>query len=175
MSAVMTPPGVPTMAPLGEESCERIKGRPIVSFELARHDLSHPGSIIDRLFDASRERWKEVEADPEQEMLFRASGADWFQFVAWNRRRGANSAIRVRRVGSAEMWSHGHILRARTVNCSLHHYVVSVEQDRGRIRERVEIRSTSSLLTFYRHRMERDAIVAASRQLDELVRDLRSA
>ncbi len=163
-----------SLAPSGEVGCERIGGRPLVRFELARHDVPRPSTVIDRLFEASRARWKDLESDPDQKVLYHAEGSDWFQYVVGMHRRRTNSAIRVRRSAPGEMWSHGHLLRGRTVNCSMHYYAVSSEGDLGRLRERVEVRSTSSLLTFYRHRMERDAVRAASEQLDELMRELRS-
>lgn len=163
------------LAPTGENACERIPGAPLLRFELSRHDLPLPGTVVDRLFARSRERWTDVASDPDQKVLYRAEGPDWFQFVVWFPQRRGTSAIRVRRLPPGEMWSHGHHLRGRTLNCSLHHYLVRSEGEVGRLNEQVEIRSTSTLLTLYRYRMERSAVRAANEQLDELVAELRTS
>jgi hypothetical protein len=163
----------PSETPTGKDSCEQIPGRPVARFELARHDLPNPGSTIDRLFESTRAAWEELEAAPQHRLLWKETGPNHFRVVIWTPERRGSSSIEVVREPPGAMWSHGHLARAGTINCVLHRYVLTVEGGVGRLRDLVEVRTNSSLLTFYRRPLERAAMHAADERLDDFVRELR--
>ncbi len=167
--------GVHPRVPSGHDGCAQVPGDPLVRFELSRLDLSRSERLIYRLFEESRARWRALETDPGSQILFRQEGTDHFRSVVWVNPSRLTSAIDVRRRSPEAMISHGHQLRGDEVNCAIHRYRVSGEGTSGQLRERVELRSTSRVATFYRKRTERDAIRAAEARLDELLREFRGA
>ncbi len=159
--------------PTGETQCDQLGGRPLANFELLRDGVPGASTVIDRLFETSRSRWHEMEGDPTNRVLWKQEAADRFRFIVYVAAQRATSAVDVRRRSPGEMWSHGHQTRGGTVNCAFHHYLVSSTGATGRLQERVEVRSNSRLLSFYRRHSERDAAAAAEARLDTLLREIR--
>lgn len=171
MSTVLTEP---SSLPSGEGGCDQLPGPALVDFELVRQNLSRPESIIDGLFESSRESWKLLQSEPRNRVLWRQEFPDRFRYSIALARKGVTSAIDVRRQSHGILETHAHLIGPRRLDCAIHRYSVSSEAGAGRLAESVEIRSTSRVFRFYRRRMVRDAVRSASQQLDELIASLQT-
>ncbi len=158
--------------PVGETFCEQIPGPPLVQFELSRGGIPRASRVIDQLFENSRVGWADLLRDRTSEVLRREEEPDRFRFVVRLSRRGGTTAIEVRRRSPTDLWSHGHVVRNRTVECAFHHYSVRSEGTVGELRDQVELRSTSRFFRFQRRQMGSVAARAAENRLDDIVREL---
>jgi hypothetical protein len=161
-----------TSLPSGRDRCDLLPGPPLVTVELRRANIDRPGTFIERLFENSRDRWKLLEAEPGSRVLRRVEDPDHFRYSIAHSRGGVTSAIDVEREPGGVLWTHGHLAGARKLDCALHRYALSSASSPAELQVRVEIRSTSRVFRFYRHRMVRDAHRSANEQLDELLSEL---
>jgi hypothetical protein len=153
-------------------SCDHLPGPALLEFELARRNISHPASVIDQLFENSRDSWRFLQSESGNRVLWREEGADRFRYSIVIAKKRVTSAIDVRRESPSVLRTHGHVYGPRRLDCAIHRYSVAAQAELGELGERVEIRSTSRIFRFYRRSMLRDAVKAANRQLDELMQVL---
>jgi hypothetical protein len=170
---MMSKPGTePDGLPSGVGECEHLRGRAIIDFEVERDRPPEPATLIGRLMENSRARWRELQSTFGNRVLWREESPDRFRYSIALYGQPVTSAIDVQRTAPNSLWSHGHILRARRLDCAIHQYDVTTGTDFPRLRERVEIRTTSRVFRLYRHRMVEKAIQAANDQLDEVMEEL---
>jgi len=164
----------PDSLPSGDDICEHLPGRALIEFELSRENLPQPDSIVNRLFESSRARWKLLESEPGSRVQWRQEGPDRFRYSILLTGKAVTSANDVWRQGAEVMRSHAHLARSGRLDCAIHRYTVSPGAEHVTLREQIELRSTSRIFRLYRHRVGRDVARAANDQLDELVWALRT-
>jgi hypothetical protein len=160
--------------PSGDDVCEHLPGPALIEFELSRENLPQPDSIVNRLFESSRARWRLLEAGTGNRVLWRQEALDRFRYSIAMADKNVTSAIDVWRPTASTMRSHAHLQGVRRLDCAIHRYEVSPATGNATLRERIELRSTSRIFRLYRHRVGRDVARAANDQLDELVWSLRA-
>lgn len=164
--------GEPGSLPSGLDSCAHLLGPPLVEVEVERLRVDEPGTLIEQLLEHDWSRWKNHGADGDNRAVRSAGTAEGLRYSVKRTQRAVSSANEVRRTEAGERRSRGHGSGTRRLDRAIRHYLLSAERGVGRLRETVEVPSTSRVFRFLQRRLVANANHATNEPLDGVLQDV---